>query len=157
MSSNTLMPTSINTSPSFKFKIFMDHSLGSGSGSGSGSSAYSRTLCFLISKKWSSLSSWYWYFSYSKTPQHRTARTCALVSIYIYMNSIFLFSHLGKIWNKRFAHSAFPWKSVLIDTSSRNGWTCRVVRVLPHTKSANTTCKTLLMMDRWGPKHVELT
>ena len=38
----------------------------------------------------------------------------------------------------------------------RNGWTCRVVRVLPHTKSANTACKTLLMMDRWGPKHVEL-
>ena len=30
----------------------------------------------------------------------------------------------------------------------RNGWTCRVVRVLPHTKSANTACKTLLMMDR---------
>ena len=23
----------------------------------------------------------------------------------------------------------------------RNGWTCRVVRVLPHTKSANTACK----------------
>ena len=22
----------------------------------------------------------------------------------------------------------------------RNGWTCRVVRVLPHTKSANTAC-----------------
>ena len=39
----------------------------------------------------------------------------------------------------------------------RNGWTCRVVRVLPHTKSANTACKKLLMMDRWGPKHVELT
>ena len=30
----------------------------------------------------------------------------------------------------------------------RNGWTCRVVRVLPHNKSANTACKTLLMMDR---------
>ena len=30
--------------------------------------------------------------------------------------------------------------------------------VLPRTKSANTACKkTLLMMDRWGPKHVELT
>ena len=43
---------------------------------------------------------------------------------------------------------------VLLDTSS---WTCRVVRVLPHTKSANTACKTLLMMDRCGPKHVELT
>ena len=23
----------------------------------------------------------------------------------------------------------------------RSGWTCRVVRVLPHTKSANTACK----------------
>ena len=39
------------------------------------------------------------------------------------------------------------------------GWTCRVVRtVVPHT----TVCKyslykKLLMMDRWGPKHVELT
>ena len=29
-----------------------------------------------------------------------------------------------------------------------DGWTCRVVRVLPHTKSANTACKTLLMVDR---------
>ena len=38
-----------------------------------------------------------------------------------------------------------------------NGWTCRVVRVLPHTKSANTDCNTFLMLDRWGPKHVELT
>ena len=51
--------------------------------------------------------------------------------------------------------------SVLLDTSSRyeirNGWTCRAVRVLPHTKSAHTACKTLLKMDRWGPKHVELT
>ena len=46
---------------------------------------------------------------------------------------------------------------VLLDTSSRNGWTCRVVRLLPHTKSANTACKTLLMVDRWVPKHVELT
>ena len=40
---------------------------------------------------------------------------------------------------------------VLLDTSSRyvrNGWTCRVVRVLLHTKSAHTACKqTLLMMD----------
>ena len=42
---------------------------------------------------------------------------------------------------------------VLLDTSS---WTCLVVRVLVHTKSANTACKTLLMMDQWGPKHVEL-
>ena len=39
----------------------------------------------------------------------------------------------------------------------RNGWMCRVVRVLPRTKSANTACKTLMMMDRWGLKHVELT
>ena len=51
---------------------------------------------------------------------------------------------------------------VLLDTSSRYfvtaGWTCRVVRVLPHTKSAHTACKqTLLKMHRWGPKHVELT
>ena len=30
---------------------------------------------------------------------------------------------------------------VLLDTSSRYCWTCRVVRVLPHTKSANTACK----------------
>ena len=31
----------------------------------------------------------------------------------------------------------------------RSGWTCRVVRtVVPHNKSANTACKTLLMMDR---------
>ena len=37
----------------------------------------------------------------------------------------------------------------------RNGWTCQVERVLPHTKSANTACKTLLM-DQWGPKSVEL-
>ena len=40
----------------------------------------------------------------------------------------------------------------------RNGWTCRVIRVLPHTKSAHTACKqTLLKMDKWGPKHVQLT
>ena len=51
---------------------------------------------------------------------------------------------------------------VLLDTSSRyevvgrnefftqfrNSWTCRVVRVLPHTKSAHTARKTLLKMDR---------
>ena len=48
-------------------------------------------------------------------------------------------------------------RSVLYKLLRSNGWTCRVVRVLPHTKSANTVCKTLLMMDRWGPKHVELT
>ena len=24
--------------------------------------------------------------------------------------------------------------------TTRNGWTCRVVRVLPHTKFANTAC-----------------
>ena len=37
------------------------------------------------------------------------------------------------------------------------GWTCRVVRVLPHTKVCKYSFyKTLLMMDRWGPKHVEL-
>ena len=42
--------------------------------------------------------------------------------------------------------------------TTRNGWTCRVVRVLPHSKSANTAYKkTLLKMDQWGPKHVELT
>ena len=36
--------------------------------------------------------------------------------------------------------------------------TCRVVRVLPHTKVCEYSLyKTLLMMDRWGPKHVELT
>ena len=30
-----------------------------------------------------------------------------------------------------------------------NGWTCRAVRTaVPHTKSANTACKTLLNMDR---------
>ena len=29
-----------------------------------------------------------------------------------------------------------------------NDCTFRVVRVLPHTKSANTACKTLLKMDR---------
>ena len=48
---------------------------------------------------------------------------------------------------------------VLLDTSNRNGWTCRVVRtVVPHTKVCEySLCKTLLMMDRWGPKHVELT
>ena len=33
-------------------------------------------------------------------------------------------------------------------TRPAGGWTCRVVRVLPHTKSAHTACKTLLMMDR---------
>ena len=38
-----------------------------------------------------------------------------------------------------------------------NGWTCRVVRVLPHTKVCiYSFYKTLLRMDRWGPKHVEL-
>ena len=37
------------------------------------------------------------------------------------------------------------------------GWMCQVVHVLPHTKSANTACKTFLMMDWWGLKHVELT
>ena len=51
---------------------------------------------------------------------------------------------------------------VLLDTSSRcklcNGWTCRVVGVLPHTKVCKYIFyKTLLMMDRWGPKHVKLT
>ena len=47
---------------------------------------------------------------------------------------------------------------VLLDTSSRYGWTCRVVRVLPHTKVCDyNVYKTLLVMDRWGPKHVELT
>ena len=45
-----------------------------------------------------------------------------------------------------------------VQPSLRNGWTCQVVRtVVPHTKSTNTACKTLLMMDRRGPKHVELT
>ena len=40
----------------------------------------------------------------------------------------------------------------------RSGWTCRVVRVLPHTKVCEYSLyKTCLMMDRWGPKHVELT
>ena len=39
-----------------------------------------------------------------------------------------------------------------------NGWTCPVVRVLPHTKVCKYSLyKTLLTMDRWGPKHVELT
>ena len=39
-----------------------------------------------------------------------------------------------------------------------DGWTWRIVRtVVPHTKSANTACKTLLRMDRCGPKRVELT
>ena len=39
-----------------------------------------------------------------------------------------------------------------------NGWTCRVVRVLPHTKVCEyNLCKTLLKMEWWGPKHVELT
>ena len=50
---------------------------------------------------------------------------------------------------------------VLLDTSSlyeRNAWMCPVVRVLPHTKVCEYSLyKTLLMMDRWGPKHVELT
>ena len=37
------------------------------------------------------------------------------------------------------------------------GWTCRVVLVLPHTKVCKYSFyKTLLMMDRWGPKHVQL-
>ena len=41
------------------------------------------------------------------------------------------------------------WYVVLLDTSSRYGWTCRVVRVLPHTKSTHTAFKqTLLKMDR---------
>ena len=36
--------------------------------------------------------------------------------------------------------------------------TCRVVRVLPHTKVCKYSFyKTLLMVDRWGPKHVQLT
>ena len=40
----------------------------------------------------------------------------------------------------------------------RNSWTCREVRVLPHTKVCDYSLyKTLLMMDWWGPKHVELT
>ena len=38
---------------------------------------------------------------------------------------------------------------VLLDTSSRNSWTCRVVRVLPHIKVCKySSYKTLLMMDR---------
>ena len=38
---------------------------------------------------------------------------------------------------------------VLLDTPSRNGWTCRVLRVLPHTKVCKFSLyKTLLMMDR---------
>ena len=35
----------------------------------------------------------------------------------------------------------YVYKRVLPDKSSRNGWTCRVVRLLPHTKSAHTACK----------------
>ena len=31
--------------------------------------------------------------------------------------------------------------TVLLDTSSRYSWTCPVVRILPHTKSAHTACK----------------
>ena len=50
---------------------------------------------------------------------------------------------------------------ILLDMSGRyfirNSQTCRVVCVLPHTKSANTACKMLLKMGRWGLKHVELT
>ena len=47
---------------------------------------------------------------------------------------------------------------VLLDTSSRYGCTCRVVRVLPNTKVCKYSLyKMLLMRDRWGPKHVELT
>ena len=39
-----------------------------------------------------------------------------------------------------------------------NGWTCRLVPQLYHIpKSAYTACKTLLKVDRWGPKHVEVT
>ena len=39
-----------------------------------------------------------------------------------------------------------------------NGWTCRVGRVLPHNKVCEYSLyKTLLMMDRCGLKHVELT
>ena len=37
------------------------------------------------------------------------------------------------------------------------GWTCRIVGVLPYTiVSKYSLYKTLLMMDRWGPKDVEL-
>ena len=36
-------------------------------------------------------------------------------------------------------------------------WTYRVVRKIPHTKFATYSLKTLLRMDYWGPKHVELT
>ena len=47
---------------------------------------------------------------------------------------------------------------VLLFQKLYNGWTCRVVRVLPHTRVCEYSLyKTLLMMDRWGPKHVELT
>ena len=49
-------------------------------------------------------------------------------------------------------------RSLRLPDFKTNGWTCRVVRVLPHTKVCEYNLyKTLLMMDRWGLKHVELT
>ena len=36
-------------------------------------------------------------------------------------------------------------------------WYMVLLCLLPHTKYANTACKTLLKMDRWGPKYVQLT
>jgi hypothetical protein len=39
-----------------------------------------------------------------------------------------------------------------------NSWTHRVVRVLPHTKvREHSLHKTLPIMDRWGPKHLDQT
>ena len=63
------------------------------------------------------------------------------------------------IWHCRDRASSCNIYAVQQDTQCGNGWTCRVVRTVePHTKVCEYSLyKTLLMMDRWGPKHVELT
>ena len=49
---------------------------------------------------------------------------------------------------ERFVEAAFADLVCGNTRTTRHVQPCRVVRVLPHTKSANTACKTLLMMDR---------
>ena len=85
-----------------------------------------------------------------------------LFSTYVYVGSTCFGPHRSIIRSVLYKLYLQIWYVVLLcillDTSSRYGWTCRVIRVLPHTKVCEYSLyKTLLMMDRWCPKHVEPT
>ena len=54
------------------------------------------------------------------------------------------------------SHYKVVWRTVFF-IQPHNIWTYRVVRKILHTKFATYSLKTLLRMDYWGPKHVELT